>query len=157
MQIAIIYPAYELMCEPFNLEYGRVEGFHGPEPDPIAPLMGLKIKGYNNRTRLQLAKGFRYVKQYRSFMEDPKQKEMREYAKPKTEGETQSKVEDVKVEEGQGTAVPDSPTYQYVSSRSQAPSPPSRRNTPAEDLASLNLGDLFDEETSTDHGKADAE
>jgi hypothetical protein len=153
------------MCEPFNLEYGRVEGFYGPEPDPIAPLMNMKIRGYNDRTRRQLAKGFHYVKKYRSFMEDSKQKEMREYAKPnedEDEGETWPKMDDPgKVEEGQGTAVRDSRTFspnRYVSSRSQAPSPPSRRNTPVEDLTDLNFGDQTEAEgTSAGHGTTDAE
>jgi len=126
------------MNEPYNLDYGRVEGFYAPEPDPIAPLMDLKIKGYDHNTRRQLARGFRLVKKYRSFMEDPKQKEMRAYAKS-TEGETLPKTGDLgKVEERQGTAAPDSPTANlsgHVSPRSQAPSPPSRRVTPTEGLA----------------------
>jgi hypothetical protein len=155
------------MCEPYNLEYGCVEGFHAPEPDPIAPLMELPVRRYDDQTRRQLAKGFSLVKKYRSFMDDPKQKELREYAKPKAddgkpniEGETQSKTEDLaKVKEGQGTAVGDNPTAspnQHGSSRSQAPSPPSCRNTPAEDLAGLNLGELTEAEgTSSDPDAAD--
>jgi hypothetical protein len=150
------------MCEPHNLEYGRVEGFYAPEPDPIAPLMNLKIKGYNEQTRHQLNKGFNLVKKYRSFMEDPKQKEMREYAKPKSgndepkiEGETRSNTKDpVKVEEVQSTAVRGNAITslnQHASSRSQAPSPPSCRDTPADDLAAPNIGDLTEAESiSTD-------
>ena len=157
------------MCEPYNLEYGRVEGFYAPEPDPVAPLMDLKIKGYDDETRRQLAKGFGLVKKYRAFMEDPKQKEVREYArpkpgdnKPKIERETHSKPEDPrKVRAAQVTAVRDNAMTnpsQHVSSRSQAPSPQSQRNTPAEDLAGLNAGDPTEAEgISTDPNTAVAE
>ncbi len=157
------------MCEPYNLEYGSVEGFYAPEPDPVAPLMDLKIKGYEDRTRRLLAKGFHYVKSYRSFMEDPRHKEMREYTKhkvdedkPKAEGTSRSKTEDAdKVENGQGTSVGDNPTAspsRRASPRSQAPSPPSRRNTPAEDLDGPNLDDpIQGEGTSTDPRPTDTE
>jgi len=128
------------MCEPYNLEYGRVEGFRAPEPDPVAPLMDLKFKDYNDQTRRQLAKGFSLVKKYRTFMEDPMKKRIRDYAKSKTKGETQSKTEDPrKVEEAQGSTVRDNTTTnpnRHVSPRSRAPSPPSHRNTPSGDLTS---------------------
>lgn len=151
------------MCEPYNLEYGNVEGFYAPEPDPVAPLMSLNIEGYDDWTRRQLAKGFRHVKTYQSFMKDPKQKEMREYAKHKvdeddirTEGIARSKTEDpCEVEKGQGTAVQGNSTAnpsQPVSPRSQAPSLLSHRNMPA-----VNLNDTIQRDgTSTTPGTMDA-